>query len=401
MTARHGRLPVAGGPVSPTPVAMKAIIIGSGIAGLSAAIALRKAGLQVVLYERAPVLTEVGAGISLWANALRALDAIGAGAAVRERLQPLGVSEFRGTEGRIIAASFPASALENTLGYSPVLGMIHRAELVDALASYLPSDIAHYGFDLTAVHDTGTQVDVTFANGHRDAADLVIGADGIHSKIRSLLGDASPPRYAGYTCIRGITAMPSGIAPGDLAEWWGRGSRFGITTLRERRVYWWATINASPNRRIDDMRGWLSERFSGWADPVSELVATTPDGAFLQNDIVDRPPTRNWYRGRCLLIGDAAHPTTPNLGQGGCLAIEDAACLGQLFARSMPLNEIFPAFVARRYARTTAINRDSYRLGRIGQWSGRTACWWRDAITRRILPLIGVQELLKHARYVE
>jgi 2-polyprenyl-6-methoxyphenol hydroxylase-like FAD-dependent oxidoreductase len=376
---------------------MKAIVIGSGIAGLSAAIALRKAGLQVVLYERAPVLTEVGAGISLWANALRALDAIGAGAAVRERLQPLRVSEFRGDEGRTIAASFPASTLENALGYQPVLGMIHRADLVDALASDLPAGTARYGFDVTVVRDTGTHVEVAFANGHRDVADLVIGADGIHSKIRALLGDASPPRYAGYTCVRGVTAMPSGY----LAEWWGRGSRVGITTLRDRRVYWWATINAPPTQRIDDMRAWLSERFGGWADPVPELMTTTPDGAFLQNDIVDRAPTRHWYRGRCLLIGDAAHPTTPNLGQGGCLAIEDAACLWQLFAQSNTLDDIFSAFVARRYARTTAITRDSDRLGRIGQWSGWTACWWRDAIIRRILPRIGVQELLKHARHVE
>jgi 2-polyprenyl-6-methoxyphenol hydroxylase-like FAD-dependent oxidoreductase len=376
-------------------------VIGSGIAGLSAAIALRKAGLQVVLYERAPVLTEVGAGISLWANALRALDAIGAGAAVRERLQPLRVSEFRGDEGRTIAASFPASTLENALGYQPVLGMIHRADLVDALASDLPAGTARYGFDVTVVRDTGTHVEVAFANGHRDVADLVIGADGIHSKIRALLGDASPPRYAGYTCVRGVTAMPSGLEPGYLAEWWGRGSRVGITTLRDRRVYCWATINAPPTQRIDDMRAWLSERFGGWADPVPELMTTTPDGAFLQNDIVDRAPTRHWYRGRCLLIGDAAHPTTPNLGQGGCLAIEDAACLWQLFAQSNTLDDIFSAFVARRYARTTAITRDSDRLGRIGQWSGWTACWWRDAIIRRILPRIGVQELLKHARHVE
>jgi 2-polyprenyl-6-methoxyphenol hydroxylase-like FAD-dependent oxidoreductase len=380
---------------------MKAIVIGSGIAGLSAAIALRKAGLQVVLYERAPVLTEVGAGISLWANALRALDAIGAGAAVRERLQPLRVSEFRGDEGRTIAASLPASTLEAALGYQPVLGMIHRADLVDALASDLPAGTARYGFDVTAIHDSGTHVEVTFANGHRGVADLMIGADGIHSKIRALLGDASPPCYAGYTCVRGITAMPSGMELGHLAEWWGRGSRVGITTLRDRRVYWWATINASPTQRIDDMRAWLSERFGGWADPVPELMTTTPDGAFLQNDIVDRAPTRHWYRGRCLLVGDAAHPTTPNLGQGGCLAIEDAACLWQLFGKSNTLDDIFSAFVARRYARTTAITRDSARLGRIGQWSGWTACWWRDAITRRILPRIGVQELLKQARHVE
>lgn len=380
---------------------MKAIVIGSGIAGLSAAIALRKAGLQVVLYERAAALTEVGAGISLWANALRALETIGADAAVRERLEPLRVSEFRGNEGRTIAASFPSSQLEDALGYQPVLGMIHRADLVEALASYLPNNTAHYGFSVMAVRDTGKQVEVTFTNGYEEVADLVIGADGIHSTIRSILGDTTRPRYSGYTCFRGVTEMPSRIAPGYLAEWWGRGSRLGITTLRNRRVYWWATISVPQDLIIEDRRGWLSEWFRSWADPAPELMATTPDDAFLRHNIFDRPPNRNWYRGRCLLIGDAAHPTTPNLGQGGCMAIEDAACLLNLFSQAVPLDEIFPAFVRRRYARTAAITRDSYWLGKIGQWSGRMTCGWRDAIVSRLLPVIGVKELLKHARHVE
>ncbi len=380
---------------------MKVMIIGSGIAGLSAAIALRKAGIQVVLFERAAQLTEVGAGISLWSNALRALDKIGAGAAIRNRIEPVSKSEFRSNNGFLIAASFPASKLEATLGHRPVIGMIHRAELVETLAGCLPNDAARYGHEALSVRETGKQVEVEFTNGHREVSDLVIGADGIHSKIRSLLLDPKPPRYSGYTCFRGITKSPSSIEPGYLGEWWGRGCRVGITTLRNHRVYWWATVNTPQNFRIDDKRSWLCDHFRRWAEPLPELLSSTPDDAFYQNDIIDRLPNKNWYRGRCLLIGDAAHPTTPNLGQGGCLAIEDAACLYHLFSNSSTLDEILPAFVKLRFSRTAVINRDSYRLGSTGQWSGKVACWIRDAIIKPAMPIIGVNEIVKHAKNVD
>ncbi|MFZ4081347.1 MAG: FAD-dependent oxidoreductase [Pirellula sp.] len=380
---------------------MKVVIIGSGIAGLSAAIALRKAGLQVVVYERAPRLTEVGAGISLWSNALRALDKIGAGADIRERIEPLRRSEFRGNDGFLVAASFPASKLEAALGYRPVIGMLHRAELVESLAGCLPDNVARYGYEALTVRDSGEQVEVEFSNGHREVSDLVIGADGIHSKIRSLLLDSSPPRYSGYTCFRGVTKLPSSIEPGYLGEWWGRGCRIGITTLSHQRVYWWATINTPQNFRVEDKRSWICDKFCCWAEPVPELLSSTPADAFFQNDIIDRVPNRNWYRGRCLLIGDAAHPTTPNLGQGGCLAIEDAACLYYLFSNSSTLDDILPAFVKLRYARASAINRDSKRLGRTGQWSGKVACLIRNAFVKLALPIFGVNEILRHARNVD
>ncbi len=266
------------------------MIIGSGIAGLSAAIALRKAGLQVALFERAAQLTEVGAGISLWSNALRALDKIGAGAVVRQRMEPLRRSEFRGKDGFLVAVTFPASKLEAALGQRPVLGMIHRAELVESLAGCIPKDIARYGYEAKAVRELGEHVEVEFTNGHREVADLVIGADGIHSKIRSLLGDDSPPRYSGYTCFRGVAQRPASIEPGYMGEWWGRGSRVGMATLSNNRVYWWLTINAPQNLRVDDKRTWLRERFHGWAEPIPALLSSTPDDAFLQNDIIDRVP---------------------------------------------------------------------------------------------------------------
>lgn len=380
---------------------MKVTIVGSGIAGLSAAIALRKAGVQVVVYERAAQLTEVGAGISLWSNALRAFDTIGVGSVIRERIEPLTRSELRGKDGFVVAASLPASTLEGALGHSPVLGMLHRAELVESLASCLPKEVVHYGYEATAIRNHEEKPEVEFSNGHREVSDLVIGADGIHSKIRSLLLDSSPPRYAGYTCFRGVTVRPACIEPGYLGEWWGRGRRFGITTMRNDRVYWWATINAMQNQHVEDKPNWLFERFRDWAEPVPELLSSTPKDAFLQNDIIDRRPNRKWYSGRCVLIGDAAHPTTPNLGQGGCLAVEDAACLYHLFSKSSALDEVLPSFVKLRFRRATAINRDSYRLGETGQWSGGFACWMRDEILKRVLPIFGVSEIVKHAKRVD
>ena len=119
------------------------------------------------------------------------------------------------------------------------------------------------------------------------------------------------------------------LAPGYAGEWWGRGRRFGITPLPGDRVYWWATKNKPAGWRAGDERGYVAEAFRGWADPAPELLAATPSGAVLRNDIVDRPPTPVWASGRAVLIGDAAHPTTPNLGQGGCMAIEDAAVLAR------------------------------------------------------------------------
>ncbi len=141
--------------------------------------------------------------------------------------------------------------------------------------------------------------------------------------------------------------------------------RFSISALAR------VAINTPQNLRVDDKRSWLCDKFSRWAKPVPELLSSTPEDAFFQNDIIDRVPNKNWYRGRCLLIGDAAHPTTPNLGQGCGLAIEDAACLHHLFSNSSTLGEILPAFVKLRDSRAAAINRDFNRLGSTGQWSGK------------------------------
>jgi 2-polyprenyl-6-methoxyphenol hydroxylase-like FAD-dependent oxidoreductase len=378
---------------------MRAIVIGSGIAGLSLALALRRVGIDVTVYERAPQLTEIGAGISLWANAFRALDYIGVGAAVRAASLPVNLSEFRTRNGHKIAGSFRTASFERQLGTTPFLAMIHRAELVALLSSFLPADTAHYGFDCVGAGTHGSRALVRFKNGHCDEADLVIGADGIRSAIRTTLFGSAKPRYAGYTCWRGVCNRSSTVAAGYLAEWWGRGRRFGITTLPGDQVYWWATKNEPAGGRAEYERAAVTAAFQGWADPVTEILAATPAEVVLRNDILDRPPTRCWASGRVGLIGDAAHPTTPNFGQGGCLAIEDAAVLARHLSNRLDPESGLRSFATERFPRTTAITNESLRFGRIGQWEGRSSTWGRDTLFGLLMPLIGSRSLPKYAKF--
>lgn len=377
---------------------MRVLIVGSGIAGLTAAIALRKVGCEVAVYERAPELREVGAGISLWANAVKALDYVGAGDAVRAVSLPMTRSEMRARDGFKVQVSFPAAYFEKRYGVTPFVAMTHRAELVGALASLLPPGVARYGFECVAVEQDDRGATARFANGHADTADLVVGADGLNSAVRAALFGPQPPRYAGYTCWRGIGPRPAALEPGYVGEWWGRGRRFGITTLPGDRVYWFAALNAPQGQKAADERAAVAAAFRGFADPVPELIAATPPDRVLRNDIVDRPPALPWAVGRVGLVGDAAHPTTPNLGQGGCQAIEDAVVLARHVRRGGPAG-VWEGFAAERFPRTRAVVRESWTFGRIGQWEGRLACRLRDAFFGAVFPLIGLRTLPKHASF--
>jgi 2-polyprenyl-6-methoxyphenol hydroxylase-like FAD-dependent oxidoreductase len=378
---------------------VRIILLGSGIAGLSAALALRKVGLDATVYERAPELREVGAGISLWANALRALDHIGVGDSVRSVSLKLGRSEMRTSEGRSVLIRMDPAKLEARFGLPELVRMVHRADLVSALAAHLPPGVVRFGHECVAVENFQTRPRVRFANGHTDEADVVIGADGIRSVVRTAILGPEEPRYSGYTCWRGVCARPAAVEPGSIGEWWGRGKRLGMTTIPGDRLYWFAVENAPPNGHEPDERAHLLAAFAGWAEPGPSLLAATPGAHILRNDIIDRPPVRVWSRGRVGLIGDAAHPTTPNLGQGGCLAIEDAVVLArQLVAHPDPARAL-DAFTAERVKRASAIVRESWRFGRLAQKQGPLTCWLRDTALGLFARVMSPAAFLKHARF--
>ena len=378
---------------------MRVIVIGSGIGGLCCAIGLRKIGLDVALYERAPELREVGAGIMIWANGLRAIEALGVGESVRAVTMPAVRLMLAGQNGRQEQMVAESAAFEKELGYTPFVGFIHRAELVRSLAAHLPPGFARYGHDCVSVEQSGERVTVRFANGQTDVADLLIGADGIRSAVRTALFGPPQLRYAGYTCWRGICPRPAAVRTGDLYLWTGRGSQVGINTLTKDRVYWFATRNAPAGMVAVDERVAALDVFRDWAAPLPELIASTPAERVIRADITDRQPSRPWSRGRVLLVGDAAHPTTPNFGQGGGMAIEDAVVLARCLATVPNAEDALAKFEAERFRRTSAVTNEAWEFGKMLQWEGRVSVWLRDLLAGMLIKMNGTNNLIKHARH--
>lgn len=373
----------------------KALIIGGGIGGLATAIALKQIGLTVEIYERVTTLREVGAGLSLWANAIRALDYLGLGETIRALALPETSGAIRTASGDLLMYN-TNQQLQAKFGELSV--MVHRAELHDQLRAALNQDL-HLGLECVAVTEDAQGVRVAFRNGEHAFGDLVIGADGLHSQVRAELHGQQPPRYAGYTAWRGVVAFDhSRLQPGET---WGRGARFGQVPMQGGRVYWFATHNSSPGQQsADGEKAELLRLFSAWHDPIRALIDATPASAILRNDIYDRPPLRTWGRGRITLLGDAAHPTTPNLGQGACQALEDAVVLAKALQATADIATALRTYEARRIPRTTMIVNRSLRVGQVGQWANPVAVAGRNWLVKHLLarfqeqqfaPLIGFE----------
>ena len=378
---------------------VKALIIGGGIAGATTAIALRLAGHEPHIFEQAPEPREVGAGIGLGANAIKSLRHIG----LAERVVAAGDSwrtaELRSWRGRVVT-HLDFSVHEEALGAPATV--IHRADLLSILLAAIPPDHVHFGRAFRSYTQTGSSVRAEFTDGSAEQGDILIGADGLNSAVRAQMHGPKPPRYAGYTCWRGVVPYPySKVPPGYVAEIWGRGSRFGVVRIAGERIYWFATLNSPPLRTgepLPPQKHLLLKHFADWAAPVPELLQFTPDAAILRNDICDRPPVRRWSDGRVLLIGDAAHPTTPNIGQGGGMAIEDAIVLARLLKTGNP-DAAFETFTRERYPRTAAINRESWRFGVMGQWERPWLCGLRDSVMGSAPRKLAVRNLLKYHRF--
>jgi 2-polyprenyl-6-methoxyphenol hydroxylase-like FAD-dependent oxidoreductase len=359
----------------------RAIIIGGGIGGLCTATALRRSGIEAVVYERAEGFGAVGAGLTLWANAIRALRRLGlAEAVVAEgaRVGPAAILDWR---GKALSRS-ETGELERLFG-DPTIA-IHRARLHRILLSALPADAVHAGETCTGFEQDASGVTVRFQSGRADRAELLVGADGIHSVIRQQLFPAGKLRYAGYTAWRGVVTADDEVALGSTSESWGGGARFGIVPISRSEIYWFATANTPEGIKLRTtvQKAHLLERFRGWHAPVEKLLAATPSEAILHNDIYDLEPMPGWSRGRVTLLGDAAHPTTPNLGQGACQAIESSIALARWLKESVTHEEALRRYETERRPRTAWITEQSWKFGQMAQLENRVACALRNLMVR-------------------
>ncbi|GGV25408.1 FAD-dependent oxidoreductase [Streptomyces longisporoflavus] len=363
-----------------------ATIVGGGIGGLAAAIALHRRGWHVEVLERAPEFTEIGAGISLWPNALRALEALGLADAVRELGAVEATGGVRDRRGRWMSRTDNA---ELTRRFGHPLVVLHRADLLRVLADALPADSLRPGSEVSAVpHDPENDGPVVVHTRGESRPDLVVGADGLRSVVRGALWpDAAKPRYAGYTGWRMITE-PLAVPPAEGAMTWGRGERFGYTALSGGRMYCFATASlpagtaAAPTAVGSPEYAELLRRFGAWPDPIPALLAAVPEDSVLRHDLYDLPPLPSFVHGRVALLGDAAHAMTPNLGQGACQALEDAVTLAHCLDGTTDMTAALRSYDLLRRPRTRAITRRSARLGTIGQLSWPPAVLLRDAAAR-------------------
>ena len=355
----------------------KAVVAGGGIGGLAAAVALGRRGWEVEVLERAPRFAEVGAGISLWPNALRALDSLGLGDQVREQGRVEGEGGIRRADGRWLLRS---DAEELGRRFGPLV-MIHRADLLEILRAAVPTAALRAGVAVEGVEDRGATVAITHSLG-ASSAGLLLGADGIGSAVRrAVWPDAPLPHYAGYTAWRLLATPDTPVA--TAGESWGRGERFGIAPLPGGRVYAFATADLPAGGRGES--GELAElrrRFGAWHEPIDAILAAATEDAVLRNDILTLPPLASFAAGRVALLGDAAHAMTPDMGQGACQALEDAVVLAARLDSDPDVPAALAAYDAERRPRTQKIAARSRRIGRVAQWSSRPAATLRNGVVR-------------------
>lgn len=360
-----------------------ATIVGGGIGGLAAAIALHHRGWRVEVLERATEFTEIGAGISLWPNALHALDALGLAKAVRELGAVEAAGGVRDRRGRWLSRTDSA---ELTRRFGHPLVVVHRADLLRVLTEALPADSLRPGSEVSAVRDDGDGLVVDHRQGE-SRPDLVVGADGLRSAVRSALWpDADGPRYAGYSAWRMVTE-PLAEPPAEGAATWGRGERFGYTALPGGRMYCFGTASLPAGAACGTSEhAELLRRFGSWPDPVPALLAAVPADAVLRHDLYALPPLASFVHGRVALLGDAAHAMTPNLGQGACQALEDAVTLAHRLDATSDVAAALRSYDLLRRPRTQAIARRSARLGTLGQLAWPPAVLLRDTAAR-LMPM--------------
>lgn len=351
----------------------RAVIIGAGIGGLATAIALRKVGWDAAVYESEADVREAGAGLLVGANAMQALRRLGVAPAVAASTHALTSLDILAEDGTRLSRT-PSRTPSRPVSDDgiPDNVTILRTDLLAALADAAGRDIIHTRKRATGIEAAGDSVHVHFADGTTDAAAIVIAADGIHSAIRRQLLPHVHPRYAGYTCWRGVIAADASwqFDRTIATETWGAGARFGIAPLANDKIYWYACLNAREHdaKHAAATAETLLQYFGQFHEPIPTILQHSAGEPIVWRDIAYVPPLRRFAFGRVALLGDAAHATTPNLGQGAAQALEDAIVLAAALRDDADVPTALQQYERARVPRTARVTAMSNRIGKVAQW---------------------------------
>jgi 2-polyprenyl-6-methoxyphenol hydroxylase-like FAD-dependent oxidoreductase len=337
------------------------LIVGAGIAGLTAAVALDRVGVKVAVVERATALTQAGTALSLWPNALAAFDHIGLGEAVAGIgvEEPVGIGCRPGGEQIF---QLDQSRLVRQLGMATQI--VFRGDLQRVLLEATKHIPIRLETGATSVSEQGSQGVVELSTGETIRAHLVAACDGVHSIAREFVGNPAP-RFQNRTSWRAVLDGSSDLVPTARLTV-GRGQQFIASPMGRGLVFWAADV-ALPegtNAALVDKKAFLQAAFGGWHDPISELIERTNEDQLVIADFYDAVP-RRLTAGPVVLLGDAAHPMTPDLGQGACQGIEDAVVLAACIEGEPDRSAALARYEHARLRRVRAMVRDSRRIGRI------------------------------------
>lgn len=338
------------------------MVVGGGVGGLATGLALQRLGWEVRVRERSTVLEPAGAGLVLWPNALRCLRVLGVEGEVRSRGTVLRESRITRPNGRRLSRVDLGAH-----GEDGALGMV-RSDLVEVLAAALDPGVLELGSPVDGPEEI--------------EADVVVGADGVRSVVRTALWPSVVPEHRGYTVWRALLGGDEPVLGevAGLTETWGRGLRFGVVPVGTGGTYVYAAASSPQRRAGEDELAQLRRLFEDWHAPIPALLDRLQPAGLLRHDIHDLPPGRTpLHQGRHVLVGDAAHAMEPNLGQGACLAIEDAVVLAHSLAAQPSVSAGLSSYAAARASRVASLARQSRRLGRVAQQANPWATAVRDA----------------------
>ena len=367
------------------------VILGGGIAGLTTAIALKKIGIQALVIEAASDFNPAGAGIVLAVNALTAYQQLGIYDELCKAGNPIRQMSIYDQNRKVISRTNTEVFGKNQFNLP-----IHRSALHSVLLSQIKASSVIRGKRSRIILNSSNGYTIVFKDGSTINANYIIVAEGIHSVTRQQFLPNSTERYSGYTCWRGVATIP-GLNIQEASETWGKNGRFGIVPLGDEGIYWFAVKNAKqndPEMKLCKSTE-LSEMFRGYHDPIRTIIRSTPDDQILWNDIFDLKPVKQYVFGNVVMIGDAAHATTPNLGQGACQAIEDAVILANCLKENVQVRDAFSSFESKRIKRTHYVVNQSWKMGKMAQMEDEILIAIRNFVVRLIADKFIYRQLQK------
>jgi 2-polyprenyl-6-methoxyphenol hydroxylase-like FAD-dependent oxidoreductase len=368
---------------------MRVLVIGGGIGGLTAFVALRAAGVDAAVFDQAEQAGEtmVGGGFHIWPNGVHALREVGLDGTARELGAPIELTEYYSWRGRKLA-QWPTGAMARSLGAFDV--GIGRAGLIGMLLDAAGAENVQTGARLVDFDDDGQGVTARFADGREERGDALVGADGLRSVVRAKLLGPAEPDFVGYVQWQTLIDGADGLFPDRVERiTFGPGSRTVMHRVGGGQLFWACIVYgaASNGGRPDGRKARLLEKFRGWPEPIPTAVQATPEEQIVGLPVFDRKPVGSWGRGRVTLLGDAAHPMTTNTSQGGNQAIEDGVLLGRslggIVADPSPA---LRAYEQRRIARTTPLVKNSRFISNQNAWRDPLRVWFRDNLWSAALP---------------